>query len=315
MRTGSIRFAAPLLVVLALAVALLHPSARATDPDATRQFGVRVEKNVVYETVGGDKLQLDLAMPPGEGPFPCVVMLHGGAWRTGTRKEFSSNTKDKAGALQPSWIETVAQRGYVTATVDYRLAPKYQFPAMIEDASAAVRFLRAHAKTYHIDPNKVGVVGFSAGAHLALLLGLCDRSAGFDVGANLNESSKVQCVVDFFGPTDMSLYSWSPGIVDAFMVPFLGKDCKTNPEVYKRASPITYVTKNAPPILILHGTFDLIVPIIHSEKLYKALKEDGDTVEMITFPGQAHGGWDKPDMDKAISASYKFLDEHLKGKK
>lgn len=303
------------LVVLSPLFLFLQPPARAGASDVANQFGVRVEKNVVYETVGGDRQQLDLAMPSGEGPFPCVVMLHGGAWRGGSRKEFSSNDKDKSGALQPSWIERIAQRGYVTATVDYRLAPKYKFPAMIEDASAAVRFLRAHAKEYHIDTKKVGAVGFSAGAHLALLLGLCDRSAGFDVGQNLNESSKVQCVVDFFGPTDLSLYSWSPGIVDAFMVPFLGKDCKTNPEVFKRASPITYVTKDAPPTLILHGTFDLIVPIIHSEKLYKALKDDGDTVEMITFPGQGHGGWDKPDMDKAISASYKFLDKYLKGDK
>jgi acetyl esterase/lipase len=293
----------------------LQPLAGGTIPTAEPESGVRVEKGITYATVDREKLMLDIAIPPGEGPFPCIVMLHGGAWQGGSRKDFSVGEKDKNGKLHPSWIEAVANKGYVAAAISYRLVPKYKFPAMIEDARAAVRFLRANAKTYHADRKKFGAVGFSAGAHLALLLGLCDKSAGFDVGDNTNENGQVQCVIDFFGPTDLSLYAASPGLEDGYMVPFLGKECKTDPNVYKKASPITYVSKNAPPILILHGTIDLIVPIKHSEMLLKMLTDAGATAELITFPFAGHGGWDKADMDKAQVAAFKFLDTHLKGKK
>ncbi len=298
---------APLLVLAACLSAT--PRTAAAPPET-----VRVEKGIVYATAGRDKLQLDIAMPPGPGPFPCIVMLHGGAWQWGSRKELSDNEKGKDGQLLPSWIQTVASKGYVTATVGYRLAPKYKFPAMFEDVRSAVRFLRANAATYHIDPKKFGAVGFSAGAQLALLLGLCDKSRGFDVGEHLDESGQVQCVVDFFGPTDLKLYAATPGIEDGWMVPFLGKDCKTDPNVYKRASPLTYVTKEAPPILILHGTFDLIVPIKHSEELYQALKDAGTPVEMVTIPFGGHGGWNNAEMDKAEKATFAFLDKYLKEK-
>ena len=297
------------------AILALQPTtstaAVATEPEPD----VRVEKGITYATVGRDKLMLDIAIPPGDGPFPCIVMLHGGAWQGGSRKDFSVGEKEKNGKVGPSWIETIASKGYVTAAVSYRLAPKYKFPAMIEDARAGVRFLRDNAKTYHIDSKRFGAIGFSAGAHLALLLGLCDKSAGFDVGDNTEVSGQVQCVVDFFGPTDLSLYSASPGLEDGYMVPFLGKECKTDPKIYKRVSPITYVTKDAPPVLLLHGTFDLIVPTKHSELLFKALTDAGATAEFITFPFAGHGGWDKAEMEKAQTAAFKFLDTNLKGKK
>jgi acetyl esterase/lipase len=313
--TARTRLLLAAFLFLTSVILALHPSVSGAIPAADPEQSVRVEKGIAYATVGRDKLLLDVAIPPGEGPFPCVVMLHGGAWQGGSRKDFSVGEKDKNGNVSPSWIEVVAKKGYVAAAVSYRLAPKNKFPAMIEDARSAVRFLRANAKTYRIDSKKFGAVGFSAGGHLSLLLGLCDKSAGFDVGDNLGESGQVQCVVDFFGPTDLSLYSASPGLEDGYMVPFLGKECKTDPNVYKKASPLTYVSKNAPPILILHGTIDLIVPIKHSELLFKALKDAGATAEMITTPLVGHGGWNKEDMSKAETAAFKFLDANLKGKK
>jgi acetyl esterase/lipase len=291
------------------------PATAMTNPAEWAEAAVRVEKNLTYACVGGDKLMLDLAIPPGDGPFPCIVMLHGGAWQGGSREEFSSAERGKNGKLGPSWIETIAEKGYVTATIGYRLAPKHKFPAMIEDARAAVRFLRANAKEYRIDAEKLGAIGFSAGGHLALLLGLCDKSAGFDVGDYPNVSGKIQCIVDFFGPTDLSLYGASPGLEDGYMVPFLGKECKADPNVYKKASPISYVSKDAPPILLLHGTFDLIVPAKHSEVLLKALTDAGATAELLTFPLAGHGGWDKAEMERAQTAAFQFLDTHLKGKK
>ena len=277
--------------------------------------GVKVEKSIVYGTASGQKLYLDIAVPPGDGPFPCIVMFHGGAWTGGSRTDLSAGGRDKDGKPTPSWIEAAAQHGYVAASVGYRLAPKYKFPAMIEDARAAVRFLRADAPKYKIDPDKFAAWGFSAGAHLSLLLGLCDKTSGFDVGENTDQSGRVQCVVDFFGPTDLSLYSGTPDIVDGYLVPVFGKEFKTDPAVCKKASPLCYVCKDAPPILILHGTFDLIVPVKHSELLEKALTDAGCSVEMVTIPFAGHGGWGEKDMRKAEDAAFKFLDAQLKGKK
>ena len=156
---------------------------------------------------------------------------------------------------------------------------------------------------------------FSAGGHLSLLCGMCDKSAGFDVGECLDVSGKVQCVIDFFGPTDLSLYSTSSGIEDNYIVPVFGKEVKTDATVYKKISPINYVHKTNPPTLILHGNIDLIVPIKHSETLLKSLTEAGVAAEMLTFSLAGHGGWSEREMAKASAASFKFLDTHLKGKK
>jgi acetyl esterase/lipase len=300
------------LALFAVCLLVHSPVVSAADPDKP---SVTVEKSVRYATVGGEKLLLDIAIPPGDGPFPCVICFHGGAWQGGSRKDISGTYRDKNGKLMPSWIEVIAAKGFVAASVSYRLAPKNKFPAMIEDARAAVRFLRANAKTYKINPDKFAALGFSAGGHLALLLGLCDKSAGFDVGENLSVSGRVQCVVDFFGPTDLALYAKSEGIEDGYLVPVFGKECKTDPTVFKKASPISYVCKDAPPILILHGTLDLIVPVKHSELLYKALTDIGSTAEIHTVSFAGHGGWNDRDMKDAQEVVFKFLETHLKGKK
>ncbi len=270
---------------------------------------VEVKRNVLYDTIEKQKLYLDIAMPKEGGPYPCVVIFHGGAWVLGSRKEMSTGN-----SKSPSIIERVAARGYVVATVSYRLAPKFPFPAQIEDARAAVRFLRAHARDYHIDPHKFAAAGFSAGGHLALLLGLASGVKDWNSGSNRDESAKVQCVVDFFGPADLTLYTSSPGIVDSYLVPVFGKACKTDPAVLKKASPMRYVSKGAPPILMVHGNIDLIVPIVHSENLLKKLKAAGATAELITVPGEGHG-WGGATLARTLDESVKFLDEHLKGKK
>jgi len=274
---------------------------------------VKVQRDILYETIDKQRLYLDLAMPKEGGPYPCVVMFHGGAWQGGSRKDLSVGSKDKNGKVSPSVIENVASHGYVVASVGYRLAPKFKFPAQIEDARAAVRFLRANAKKYDIEPNEFAAAGFSAGGHLALLLGLADKEKDWNVGNNTNESSCVQCVVDFFGPTDLSLYSCSPGLEDAYMVPVFGKACKTNPDVFKKASPISYVSKNAPPILMIHGNFDLIVPIIHSENLLKKLEDAGATAKLITVNGEGHG-WNGRELTRTTNDAIAFLNKHLKEK-
>jgi acetyl esterase/lipase len=301
----------PIAAALVL-VSLVPVISVAARPDGP---AIKLQQAVHYATAGNEKLLLDVAIPPGDGPFPCVVCFHGGAWRYGSRRDLSGAFKNRNGNHTASWIEVIAARGFVAASVGYRLAPAHKFPAMIEDARAAIRFLRANARDYKIDPDKFSALGFSAGGHLALLAGLCDQSAGFDVGENLTTSSRVQCVVDFFGPTDLALYARSEGIEDAYLVPVFGKECKSDAAIYRKASPLTYVNKDAPPILFLHGTLDLIVPVKHSELLQKALVDAGAKAEIHTVPLAGHGGWNDRDMAKAQTVVFKFLDSHLKGMK
>jgi acetyl esterase/lipase len=156
----------------------------------------RVERNVVYGRVNETELTLDLFFPKSADlkPHPVAINVHGGAWTRGAKWN------------GPGWIAMpeLLKRGYVFASINYRLAPRFKFPAPIEDAKCAVRFLRAHAARYHLDPNRIAALGGSAGGHIVGLLGTADASAGFDAsGGWTNESSRVQAVVDMFGPSDL----------------------------------------------------------------------------------------------------------------
>lgn len=291
-----------LLIVLAAFI-----SGSAEEP--AKPLPVKVERNIVYSNAGGEKLMLDLAAPEEGGPYPAVVLLHGGAWMAGNRTDLSKAPKKGV----PSIIEEVAARGYVVASPTYRLAPKHKFPAQIEDARTAVRFLRSNAKKYNLDPDKIAAGGFSAGGHLALLIGTADKKS-FENPEYPEQSSRVQAVISFFGPTDLRLYAASEGLVDAYMVPWLGKECKTNDAIFKKASPIEYVTKDDPPVLMIHGTADIVVPIVHSERMLKKLEETGVKAELITVKGEGHG-WNGAAAAKSTLDAVRFLDEHLKGKK
>jgi acetyl esterase/lipase len=276
----------------------MHPLLIALPLLAAAGPGVRVEKDVVYATVEKESLQLDLARPAGPGPHPVVVCLHGGAWKYGSRQ-------DVAG-----YAEYLAANGIAAATVSYRLAPRNKWPAQIEDAKTAVRFLRETAKKYDLDPDRVGALGFSAGGHLAALLGTADAAAGFEGPLYPDQSSRVQCVVNFFGPSDLCLFCESPGIEAAYFRPFLGSRFRDNPDVYKKASPIAHVSKDDPPFLHLHGTADILVPVIHSERLHEKLTKAGVASELITVKGGGHG-WGGKDALGTTAATMAFLKKHL----
>ena len=155
-------------------------------------------------------------------------------------------------------------------------------------------------------------VGLSAGAHLACLLGTADKDTGLEgTAGNLDQSSRVQCVVDFFGPADLSLFAESPGF-DGMFRSIFGATYRDKPETYKKASPVEYATKDAPPFLILHGTTDLIVPIIHSERLCDKLAKAGAKAELITVKGGFHGQWDDADNRSTTAATVDFLTRELK---
>ena len=278
------------LVALLLLVAAPRDSAALT-----------VERDVVYGTAQGTPLLLDLAMPKtGNGPFPVVVFLHGGGWSEGNRQEMNH------------FIEGVAGLGYVGVTVAYRLVPAARFPAQLEDCKAAVRWLRANAAKYRINPKRIGVVGFSAGGHLASMLGVTGKNDGLEgAGGNPDQSSRVQAVVSFFGLTDFSTRDWPRDLENGVIEPFLGGSFANHADEYRRASPITYVTSDAPPFLFFHGSEDKLVPVDQSKRLGEKLRNAGVFAEVNVLEGEGHGFTDATNQ-KAMRRMLDFLDAHLK---
>jgi len=278
------------LVALLLLVAAPRDSAALT-----------IERDVVYATAQGTPLLLDLAMPKtGNGPFPVVVFLHGGGWSEGNRQEMNH------------FIEGVAGLGYVGVTVAYRLVPAARFPAQLEDCKAAVRWLRANAAKYRINPKRIGVVGFSAGGHLASMLGVTGKNDGLEgAGGNPDQSSRVQAVVSFFGLTDFSTRDWPRDLENGVIEPFLGGSFANHADEYRRASPITYVTSDAPPFLFFHGSEDKLVPVDQSKRLGEKLRNAGVFAEVNVLEGEGHGFTDATNQ-KAMRRMLDFLDAHLK---
>lgn len=287
------------LVLATLAVALialvLLALARRIHPEFV------MERNVAYGEVAGTELKLDLAMPKaGNGPFPAVVFLHGEGWRAGNRQQMSH------------FVEGMAGLGYVAVTVEYRLVPIARFPAQVEDCKAAIRWLRANAAIYRVDPDRIGVVGFSAGGHLASMLGVAEKKDGFEgAGGNADQSSRVQAVVTFFGPTDFSTRDWSKDLETEVIVPFLGGSFADVPDVYRRASPINYVTKDAPPFLLFHGTEDKLVPVDQSIRFAEKLTSVGVPAQLVVLQGEGHGFTDATNQ-KAMQQMLDFLGQRLK---
>jgi acetyl esterase/lipase len=271
--------------------------------------------DLTYATADGQKLQLDYAAPAAGGPHPCVVCLHGGAWKAGSRKDLSRTAPffNDFGTGGGSLIELLAGRGFAAVSVTYRLAPKSKFPAQIQDAKTAVRYLRENAARLNIDPDRIAAMGFSAGGHLASLIGTAADVPEFEGDLYPGRSSRVACVVNFFGPADLTLYCDTPGIEASFMVPLLG--CKSCDGLgpYRKASPLEHVSADDPPFLHVHGTADPIVPILHTERLHAKMKATGVRSEFIPMAGKGHG-WFGPDAVASTEAAIKFLASNLRGK-
>jgi len=286
------RFVAAALAGLTIVVGL---QARGGDS------AIRVERDIAFGKGGDIELKLDMAMPPqGDGPFPAVVCLHGGGWRGGKRQDLDQ------------LIKHLAKHGFVAITSSYRLTDKAPFPAQIEDCKAAVRWLRANADKYHLRADAIGAVGFSAGAHLACLLGTADKSADLEgQGGHPEQSSRVQAVVSFFGPSDFVVKTWKKNVEDTFLIPFFGGTFEEKKELYRKGSPLIYVTKDDPPFLFFHGAKDTLVGIENSEKMVKRLKEVGVSAELMTLPEAGHG-WIGDDLSRTLDRTYRFFEEKLK---
>jgi acetyl esterase/lipase len=275
-----------------------------------RGADVVVENDIVYGTGGGNDLKLNLARPEHtNGLVPGIVYIHGGGWRYGDRNAFE-------GAIQDA-----ARRGYVAVTVTYRLSdpdpsgkPRNPFPAQIEDVKCAIRWLRANAAKYHVDPNRIGVTGDSAGGHLSLLAGVTGaRSELEGNGGHPGVSSRVQAVVNYFGPTDMARLHAISKRAAGLIENMLGGPPDKAADLYRAASPVMYVSKDDPPILTIHGTADPVVPVEQAHEFDEAMKKAGASHSMLLLKGAQHG-FRGEDAKRAREATFKFFDEHLKNK-
>jgi acetyl esterase/lipase len=299
--TSSVLSATALIFGFVIAI---DRSAAATEPVA----GVVVEKDITYGKGGNEDLKLDLARPEhAEGLLPGIVYIHGGGWSGGSRIGYRND------------IQEAARRGYVAVTIEYRLTQpdksgkaKYPFPAQIEDCKCAVRWLRANAEKYHVDPNRIGATGGSAGGHLSLLVGVAGSVKKFDgTGGNPDVSSQVQAVVNYFGPTDLArMYSYNKQ-VDRLLSTLVGGTPQEKAEEYKEVSPVTYVTKDVCPILTIHGTVDKLVPVDQAVEFDAAMKKAGATSQLMILEGQGHG-FMGPASRKAREATFAFFDKYLK---
>jgi len=296
-----------LIFALFATACLVQPVAAQTDagapgaaPDASAASdGVAWLPDLVYGKGGDADLLLNLAQPEADGAVhPGIVIIHGGAWRAGNRR------------MHDELARELAKRGYVAATVSYRFCPQYTFPAQVEDVKCAVRFLRAHADEYHLDPQRIGAIGFSAGAHLSMMLGTLDADAGLEgEGGWADQSSKVQAVVSFFGPTDF--VSAFPEESSRLVSDFLGGTQQEQPAAYQLASPISHVNRGDAPMMLFQGTLDNLVRWTQATRMAEALTQAGVSGRVELLIGKGHG-WMGPELIRTLEGAVGFFDEHLK---
>jgi acetyl esterase/lipase len=235
-----------------------------------------------------------------------IVYIHGGAWLGG----------DRIGG-HGRLAGYVASGEYAGVSVGYRLTKEAIWPAQIHDCKAAIRWIRANAKKYNLDPARIGVIGDSAGGHLVAMLGASGGVEALegDLGPHKGVSSRVQCVVDLFGPSDIAAMKDYPSSLnhDAASSPegkLVGGRVSDKKDVATAASPITYVSPDDPPFLIIHGNKDMVVPYNQSERLSAALKKAKVECYFITVDGAGHGGFRNPELQKR---QQQFFDKHLRG--
>jgi acetyl esterase/lipase len=268
-----------LRTVLAICAAAMA-AAQAPQPRALR--------NLEYSHPESGPLSLDLYLPETGGPFPLIVWIHGGAYRSGSKSGI--------------WYKPIlnqTQRGYAVASIDYRLSGVAKFPALVQDAKAAVRWLRANAAKYNLRADRIVAAGESAGGYQAAMLGASGGVAELEgASGNPQESSRIQGVIDFFGPTDFLAMDDGASSCQTPLVhrapdspesQLLGCSLNECGDKVKASNPISYVNKDAPPFLILHGTADCQAPHTQSQRLYDALRAAGVKADLHLLPGVGHG--------------------------
>ncbi len=266
--------------------------------------GVRVVREVGYAGTENGRQRLDLYLPekaPAKGArLPLVVFIHGGGWASGSKEDSSL----------PVLLALIKDHALIGAAINYRLTKEAGHPAQIQDCQAAIRYLREHAAEHGIDAEKIAVVGLSAGGHLASLLG---TGGGVEGGA---QDTRVACVVNFAGPTDLLTFAapqdkrMDPEDKKSAIGLLLGGKASERQEVARAASPITYISRDDPPFLHLHGTADETVPVGQSVAFDRALRAAGVPSTLLLAEGAGHAFFSP----KVLGLMRAFLDEHLLGK-
>ena len=271
--------------------------------------GVTVHKDLIYGQVGERKLPLDLYLPPDtSSPVPVVIWVHGGGWRGGA----------KGGGGRAL---NMSKRGFAVVDIEYRLSGEAIFPAQIEDCKTAVRWIRANATKYNLDPDRIGAWGSSAGGHLVAMMGLTHDEKVFETDNHSEYSSRIHVVCNWFGPTNFLRMNDFEGRIDhdapgSPESKLVGGAIQENKEKVAAADPITYVSKNDPPMLIMHGEKDMSVPYNQSELLYAAMQKAGLDATLYKVVNADHGFRNptKDTPESLFEMSAQFLEKHLKPK-
>jgi acetyl esterase/lipase len=264
-------------------------------------------KNIDYVGGNNPRQKLDLLLPKDRAgkKRPMVVFVHGGGWMSGKKEDGLDIVRLLA-----------ASGDYATATINYRLTQEASWPAQIHDCKAAIRFLRGKATEYGIDPDKIGVMGASAGGHLVALLGTSGGVGDLEgeLGPFVTQCSRVQCVVNFFGPANFLTFFGKEVAIeklrrDNMAVRLLGKEADEIKLNAMAASPVNWITKDDAPFFTAHGTLDRLVPFAQAEELHGALGKSGVESHLIAMEGAGHG-FVNPELNRRIKL---FLDDHLRG--
>ncbi len=247
-------------------------------------------KDVPYASPGGVELLLDVYVPKLTGPLPAVMVVHGGAWRSGSKGQLAKYARD------------LAARGMVTFDINYRLSPKHKFPAQLEDCQAALKWIRKHAEDYKVDPRRIGAIGYSAGGHLVALMGVIGvpgdpKHPETDTRLSVVCAGGAACDFRDVEPNNWGLEFW------------LGGSRKEVPKQYLEASPMAFINEAAPPMFFYNGTSDVLVKYQQAQAMSKALKAVGVETQFVPLDGMGHilAAIHPPTLEKA----YQFLVEHL----
>ena len=254
--------------------------------------------DLAYCMTGASLQKMDMYFPDSGGPWPVLAYVHGGSWMHG----------DKSEAIM--FADQMTSQGYLLVSINYRLYPEGKFPNMIEDVKCAIRFLRAHAGAYNLDPNRIAAMGPSAGGHLVSLLGTSDGSAGWDVGEYLDQSSRVQAVIAMAPVTDLTR-NFPNADIEAMRGVGFGEDN------ILAASPITHVTVDDPPFLLIHGDRDEVVPFEQTQLMYDRLVQTNVPAQLVIVKNAGHSltapdGSATPTFDEINQIIIDFLAKYLK---
>jgi acetyl esterase/lipase len=254
-------------------------------------------KNIEYKNIDSISLQLDLYKRRDLNELaPVLIFIHGGAWRTGKRADYLP------------YLIDYAKKGYVTATISYRLVKQATFPAAVQDVSCGVKWIKAHAAEYGIDPERIALVGGSAGGHLAMMIGYGGENAIFNQDCPVGDHN-VKAIIDLYGPVDLT----TPYAISTYQTQdFLNTTYDKNPDIYKLASPKTFISSDDPPTLIFQGAIDSLVPVSQSDSLDIWLEKAGVPHEYHRLKGWPHT------MDLAVEVNEycqfyidRFLEKYL----